>query len=334
LSGTPSQRIELLAHAGRLLLEYNESTGVIHRALAATARALAGGPCAIAVSYDGVTVSSAGEVPVILPIREVRYDTALLARVHAILDQARRGDIDPASALDRLRRVEVETPRHPRWLPVLMIGLAAAGLAALLGADTGAASVAGLSTGLGLAARQQLSRLGANLFLLPLTAAFLGAALGGLASRLAWTRSPGLAVIVPSLMLVPGPHLINGLLDLVDNHLPMSLARFCLATGLLLSSATGIVLGMGLTRPGTASDRRVGTTDHLNLASDMLLAGIVTCGFAISFNSTWAQVGQRRSGAWPGTGSAFSPSGRGRAWAWPRSWAGSRSAPCPPAWPG
>jgi hypothetical protein len=113
----------------------------------------------------------------------------------------------------------------------------------------------------------------------------------------------------------------------------MSLARSCLATGLLLSSATEIVLGMELTRPGPASDGRVGTTDHLNLASDMLLAGIVTGGFAISFNSTWEQVGQTTLGAGPGTGSASTLSGRGRAWAWRRSWAGSRSAPCPPAWP-
>ena len=42
---------------------------------------------------------------------------------------------------------------------------------------------------------------------------------------------------MPALMVVPGPHLINGLLDLIDNHVPMALARFGLAAGVLLASS-------------------------------------------------------------------------------------------------
>ena len=95
---------ELLAHAGRLLLEYNESTGAIHRALAATAGALTDEACHVAVSYGGVAVSLAGEAPVLLPVRELRYNTAVQARVHAILEQVRRGEVDPAAALARLRQ--------------------------------------------------------------------------------------------------------------------------------------------------------------------------------------------------------------------------------------
>ena len=103
-----------------------------------------------------------------------------------------------------------------------MLGIAAASLAGLLGADGGAMFVVGLATGLGLIVRQALGRRHFSLLTLPLSAAFIGAALGGLAIRLGWTRTPGLALIVPSLMLIPGPHLINGILDLVDNYVPMS----------------------------------------------------------------------------------------------------------------
>src|SRR4029077_10188779 len=126
----------------------------------------------------------------------------------------------------------------------------AAGLAALLGADPGAIAVAGLSTGLGLVARQELGRRHFPLLILPLAAAFIGAVLGGLAIRLDWTQTPGLVLIVPSLMLVPGPHLINGLLDLIDNYVPMSIARLGLATAILLACAVGIVLGIELTLGG------------------------------------------------------------------------------------
>jgi uncharacterized membrane protein YjjP (DUF1212 family) len=296
---------ELLVHAGRLLLEYNDSTRAIHRALTATSRALSDEACQVAVSYGGVTVSLAGEAPVLVPVRELRYNTAVHARVYTILDQVRRGDLEPAAALAQLDRVEADTPRHPRWVAILVLGVAAASLAALLGADVGAAAVAGLATGLGLLARQELGRRHFSLLVLPLTAALIGAVLGGLAIRLGWTQTPGLVLIVPALMLVPGPHLINGVMDLIDNYLPMSMARLGLAGGILLASALGIVLGAELTLPGPFLPDPGASGDHLNLVSDMVLAGIVTCGFAVFYNATWRQVGMAVVGGMVGHGLRF-----------------------------
>jgi uncharacterized membrane protein YjjP (DUF1212 family) len=296
---------ELLAHAGRLLLEYNESTGAIHRAVVATARALTPEPCDVAVSYGGVAVTLAGDGPVRLPVRELRYNTALQARVHSTLHQVRRGELEPAAALEQLKRVEADTPRHARWLAVLLLGVAAAGLAGLLGADAGAVMVAGLATGLGLVARQELGRRHFVLLTLPLTAAFIGAILGGLAIRLGWTQTPGLVLIVPSLMLVPGPHLINGLLDLIDNYLPMSIARLALAAGILLASALGIVLGIELILEGPLPARQGARADHLNVLSDMFLAGVVTCGFAVFYNTAWVHVGMAAVGGMAGHGLRF-----------------------------
>jgi uncharacterized membrane protein YjjP (DUF1212 family) len=64
---------ELLGNAGRLLLEYNESTGEIHRTLEATSRALNAEKCDVVVSYGGVAVSLAKDVPLLMPVRELRY---------------------------------------------------------------------------------------------------------------------------------------------------------------------------------------------------------------------------------------------------------------------
>jgi uncharacterized membrane protein YjjP (DUF1212 family) len=296
---------ELLVQAGRLLLEYNESTGEIHRALTATATALGSEGCHVALSYDGVTVSLAGEGLALLPVRELRYNNAVQARVHTILEQVRRGVLEPATALACLRGVEADTKRHSRWLAVLVLGVAAASLAGLLGADAGAVVVAGVSTGLGLLARQELGRRHFSLLALPLTAAFIGAILGGLAICQGWTRTPELVLIVPALMLVPGPHLINGLLDLIDNHLPMSLARLGLATGIVLASALGIVLGVELTLPGPLPEGQAATVDHLNLVSDVVLAGMVTCGFAVFYNTAWGQLGMTVVGGMAGHGLRF-----------------------------
>ena len=173
-----------------------------------------------------------------MPVRELRYNAALGARQpirflsKSVLaswnwQQLWRG----FSRSRRIRRdIRVGWPccylvsPHRRWQNCW-----AATMAAYV--------VAGLSTALGLVARQWLGRHKYNLLTLPLTAAFIGAVFGGLAIRLGWTQTPGLALIVPSLMLVPGPHLINGLQDVVDNLMPMGIARLGLALSILLACA-------------------------------------------------------------------------------------------------
>jgi uncharacterized membrane protein YjjB (DUF3815 family) len=164
--------------------------------------------------------------------------------------------------------------------------------------------VASLATGLGLVVRQELGRREFSLLTLPLLAAFIGAVLGGLAIRWGWTESPELVLAVPALMLVPGPHLINGLLDLIDNHVPMSLARLGLATGILLASALGIVLGVTLTLSSPIFlEPDAGA--RLSLSSDMVLAGLVTFGFAVFYNTAWRQLWRAMAGGMAGHGLRF-----------------------------
>jgi uncharacterized membrane protein YjjP (DUF1212 family) len=300
---TPTRQlvIDLLRVAGRLLLQYSESTGAIHRTLTTTARALTHEACQVLVSYRGVAIWVAGEGPALEPVNELRYNMLLLARVHTILEEVRRGELEPAVALARLTTAETDTPRHSHWLAALALGMAGASLAALLGADGGASGVAGAASALGLLARHELGRRQRSLLALPLTATLLGAVLGGLAIRLGWTQSPGLVLIVPALMLVPGPHLINGLADLIDNYVPMSLARLGLATGILLASGLGVILGIELTLIEPVVSGSSGA-HHLGLFLDMFLAGIVACGFAVFYNTGWAQLLMTIAGGMAGHG--------------------------------
>lgn len=164
--------------------------------------------------------------------------------------------------------------------------------------------VSGSATGAGLVARHALGRRGMNTLTLPLTAGFMGAAAGGLALRMGWTQTPALALIVPSLMLIPGPHLINSLLDLVDNHLPMSMARLAFATSILVATVFGIVLGVALTLGELPSGKPV-EPGSLNVFADMFLAGLVTLGFAAFYNTAWRHIGWAIAGGMIGHGSRF-----------------------------
>ena len=66
----------------------------------------------------------------------------------------------------------------------------------------------------------------------------------------------------------------------------MSLAQLGLAIGIVFASALGIVLGIELTLDWSVVSEPGPRTEHLNLFSDMALAGIVTCGFAVFYNAS------------------------------------------------
>ena len=71
---------DLLLQAGRLLLEYNESTEAIHCALKATASALTDNGCEVVVTYRGVVVSLAGESTAMEPVKENTLAARYLGR--------------------------------------------------------------------------------------------------------------------------------------------------------------------------------------------------------------------------------------------------------------
>ena len=99
--------------------------------------------------------------------------------------------------------------------------------------------------------------------------------------------------------------MINALLDLIDNYLPMALARLGLATGILLASAAGIVLGVELTLPDSFDAEQAAASEHLDVVSDVILAGIATCGFAVFYNTDWRQLWKAIFGGMAGHGLRF-----------------------------
>lgn len=284
-------QVELLAAAGRLLLEFSHSARAVHRSLAATAAAFTSEPLQLFVSYRALTVSLGAEGPILLAVGPLRYNSAIQARVHAVLQQVQLGGMSPAAALQQLGSIERDVARPSRWLITASVGLAASSLALLLGADLPAAAVVFVSSALGLWVRQRLGDRHFNALALPFAAALVGALVGGVVIRLGWTSTPELVLAAPALMLVPGPHLLNGVFDLIDDYVPMGMARLALAAGILLASAMGLVVGATLTLAGVDLPQQARErATELSLPVDMVLAGVATYGFAMYFNASWLQV--------------------------------------------
>ncbi|MEC5384858.1 threonine/serine exporter family protein [Uliginosibacterium sp. H3] len=278
--------LRFLQEAARLLLQYNMRTALLEQRLRQAAVSL-GQEVQIVPGYRQLTIHAANGAYAHVQVHELRINIAVSARVNRIIDELCGGLLSLPEALQRLDEVERVAEKHHRGVLALIFGCAAAALAALLSADVPAMLVIGVSSALGLLARQQLAKHHVSLFALPCVAAFIGALAGGLLIRMGATTTPGICLIVPALMLVPGPHFINSLHDIVENNMTTGLARLALASAIMLSASMGIFLGGWLTLGMTTVAPWDSSVVHIPLWADMLLAGIAACGFGAVYNAPW-----------------------------------------------
>ena len=275
-----------LQSSARLLLEYNLRSTSIERRIERIARHL-GVDVQTVVGYREVTLTLADGRGLYARAPELRINVAISAGALHIIDELCLDRIGLDEATNRLETLERLAPQHGRWVVTVLFGLAAAAIAWLLRADWGAIAVSGVSSASGLIARQELAKQSVSLFAQPFAAGLIGAALGGLAIRLGWTETPGFCLIVPALMLVPGPHLINGVYDMLENHIQTGASRLGLATGVLIATALGVVLGGWLTLGPATLSTSPSEAIPLTLALDAALAGVAACGFGAFYNAPW-----------------------------------------------
>jgi uncharacterized membrane protein YjjB (DUF3815 family) len=234
-----------------------------------------------------LTILAAGEAHAHVQVHELRINVAISARVNGIIDELCAGLISVEEGVRRLEEAERVAEKHDRGLLALIFGCAAAALATLLSADVPAALVIGVASALGLLTRQQLAKHHVSMFALPFVAAFIGALTGGLLIRAGWTTTPGICLIVPALMLVPGPHFINSLHDIVENNMTTGLARLGLACAIMISASLGIFFGGWLTLGMTTVPPWDSSVTDILLWADVILAGIAACGFGAVYNAPW-----------------------------------------------
>jgi uncharacterized membrane protein YjjP (DUF1212 family) len=288
-TGMDQEALRFLRLLARLLLEYNVRSALIRRHIDQVASYLSVGARAI-VGYREVTLVADDGREFLAHAPELRINVAMSLGTFHVIDDLRAGRISLAEATERLETLPATAPHHSRWTLAVLFGMAAASLATLLLADWVAVTVSAISAGLGLVARQQFARRHEVLFGSPFTAALIGGALGGMVIRFGWTDTPSLCLVVPALMLVPGPYLINGVDDMLENHMAAGVCRLALAGGILGAAGLGVVSGAWLTLGKLAVPASSAAVAPLALPVVVLLGGAAACGFAAFYNAPWRVV--------------------------------------------
>src|SRR5215831_216481 len=141
-------------------------------------------------------------------------DMNRVASAMRVIDEVGAGRLARPAALKVISAI-AQAPPAPTWLFTLAAAAGAAALALLFGVQhlAGVALIMA-SAALGAMLRRTLARYSTNPLLQPFCAALLAGMLGALAVHYQLSSSLRLVAVCPCMILVPGPHVLNGMLDL------------------------------------------------------------------------------------------------------------------------
>jgi len=223
----------------------------------------------------------------IVAVEPIGVDMSKVAATIGVIDEVCDGRLDPSGARSALGAVS----RRPPVSLVRFASLAAAGAAAL-GVIFGAGHLLSLiliafSAGSGAWIRRRLAGLSRNPFVQPFCAALLAGIVGAVAARLQFSSVLRLVAVCPCMVLVPGPHLLNGTIDLVRAHISLGASRLLYAGVIILMICTGLLVGLAL---GGVSLPISGPSSPVPLGYDVIAAGVAVAAYGTFFSMSWRRL--------------------------------------------
>jgi len=221
--------------------------------------------------------SGRADVPVrVASVSPVGINMRRVATAMRIIDRAEDGPLD-RDVVDR--QLDAARALKPSNDVVFTIACAtgAGALAVVFGVtDPGAVLWVAVSAAVGGLIRRTLGRFGIGTLSQAFVAATIAGLIGAAAMHLDLGAAPGLVAVCPGMVLVPGPHILNGALDLLALRITLGIARLGYATLILLAIAAGLILGLRL---GGQTLSVTGSGTEVPLYVDILAAGVAAASY-------------------------------------------------------
>ena len=192
------------------------------------------------------------------------------------------GRLVPADARETIRRI-AEAPPAPTWLFTLAAGVGAVALAVLFGVQhLKAVALIFASAAAGAVLRRTLGRYSTNIFVQPFCAALVAGVVGALAVRFELSSTLRLVAVCPCMVLVPGPHFLNGMLDLIRGRLNLGAARLIYAVLVVVAISMGLLLGLAFFHVSLPVDP---AGRALPFWCDVIAAGVAVACYSVFFST-------------------------------------------------
>src|SRR5271154_6782363 len=226
----------------------------------------------------------------VVPADPTGVDMDRVASMMRLIEDFGAGRLAPAAARDAISAIS-HAPPAPTWLFTLAAGAGAVALAVIFGVrHLPAATLIFVSAAAGAVLRRSLAHYSANVFLQPFGAALLAGVIGAVAVRYQLSSSLRLVAVCPCMVLVPGPPVLNGAMDLINGRVTLGTARVIYAGLVVVAISTGLLIGLsllGVSLPVDQAGRAV------PLWFDVIAAGIAVFAYSVFFSTPLHML------AWP-----------------------------------
>jgi uncharacterized membrane protein YjjP (DUF1212 family) len=214
-------------------------------------------------------------------------DMGKVAAALGVIDQFCEDRIDTETARTALKAIQ----RRPPISLARFASLAAAGAAAL-GVIFGVTHLLSLvlialSAGAGAVLRRWLAGISTNPFVQPFCAALLAGVVGAVVIQLQLSTVQRLVAVCPCMVLVPGPHLLNGAIDLARARIALGASRILYAGLIIIMICTGLLGGLAL---GGVALPVSGPSVPAPLFYDVIAAGVAVAAYGTFFAMPWRML--------------------------------------------
>lgn len=293
-----ADRLEQVLHValgfGRLLLQNGGETEQVEEAVTRFTAAL-GYKTNLLVTYEALLLTAADgsqfRTKVGQRIPAMNVNMTVVTALNRLVRQVELGRQELREVREELERIERTPPACNRWVIVFGLGLTAASLSRLFGGDWPAFAIAWAAGAAGTCLRQELAGRKLNVFFIAFAGALASGVIGGSLAALGWTATPVLCLVAPGMIIVPGVPLVNGIQDIIKNHMMLGLGRLGFGTVITLAIALGLALSTVLTGahlPMAATGR------SLSILENAFFSAIAAMGYVCLFNvhrsMAWACV--------------------------------------------
>src|SRR6266436_4362067 len=191
----------------------------------------------LTVELDGMPISQ------IVPAKPLGVDMGRVLAVTTVIDQVCHGTLSAKAAQSALesagRLPPASTPRF-----TLFAAIGAASLGVIFGTlDATSLLLIAASAAIGALVRRWLSGVSNNPLIQPLCAAFIAGVVAAAASRFQLSDAVPLVAFCPCMVLIPGPHILNGAIDLARTRIALGIARLAYAGVIVLLICAGGLFG-------------------------------------------------------------------------------------------
>ena len=209
-------------------------------------------------------------------------DMDRVASAARVMEELGAGRLAPDAAAQAIAAIS-RAPPVPAWLFTLAAAAGAVALALIFGVEQSVpAALIFVSAAAGAILRRGVARVSATVVLQPFCAALVAGVIGGLAVRYQLSSSLRLVAVCPCMVLVPGPHVLNGALDLINGRIHLGAARLTYAGLVIAAISTGLLLGLallGVTLPVDEAGRIV------PFWQDVIAAGVAVAAYSVFFST-------------------------------------------------